>query len=73
MTTNPMTMTPEQHRAIVAMFFGNIIDACKTHESWKKSDATGLLIGAVDEVINKMSPDQWTLLKKDLTDRYVGR
>jgi len=71
--TSPMTMTPEQHRAVVAMFFGNIIDAVKTHESWKKADATGLLLGAVDEVINNMTPIQWGLLKKDLTDRYVGR
>lgn len=73
MTTSPMTMTPEQHRAIVGMFFGNILDACKTHEFWKKTDATSLLIGAVDEVINNMSSEQWTLLKKELTDRYVGR
>lgn len=73
MTTSPMTMTPEQHRTIVAMFFGNIIDAVKTHEYWKKADATGLLLGAVDEVLNKMSKEQWELLKKELTDRYVGR
>lgn len=66
-------MTPEQHRTIVALFFGNIIDNVKTHEYWDKADVTSLLIGAVEEVINNMSPDQWTLLKKDLTDKYGAK
>ena len=72
MTTKPMTMTTDQHRSVVAMFLGNIIDNVKTHEHWKKSDATSLLIGAIEE-IQKMSPEQWALLRKDLQDRYVGR
>ena len=72
MTTKPMTMTTDQHRNVVAMFFGNVIDNVKTHQYWKKTDAVELLIGAIEEV-QRMTPDQWTLLKKDLQDRYVGR
>ena len=72
MTTKPMTMTTDQHRNVVGMFFANVIDNVKTHEYWKKTDAVELLIGAIEEV-QKMSPEQWALLRKDLQDRYVGR
>lgn len=65
-------MTTDQHRTVVAMFFGNIIDNVKTNTYWKKADAVDLLIGAIEEV-QRMTPDQWALLKKDLQDRYVGR